>query len=287
MKNKLCLITGSTGGIGKATAMRFAAKGAIVILNGSNKENGENTVEEIKSKMFNKNIFFEQADLSDFNEVKDLARRINKNYPPLDILINNAAIFNSKFEKSIQGIEKQFAVNYLAHYLLTLSLIEKMSQNARIVNVSSAAHRNSTINFDDLNLEQNYSGIKAYKQSKLANILFTYELARRLDNNQEVLQGRKITVNALHPGIVYSDIFDRNTNKVYKLIKNIAAPFMMSTKNGSENSYFVASHPSLENITSKYFIKKEAVQSSDESYNLQMAQRLWNVSKVLVQDFVD
>lgn len=288
MKDKICFITGSTDGIGKATAMSLAAKGSVVILHGKDKIKGEKAVEDLKEKMFNKNIFFEQCDLSDLAAVKDLARRLNKNYPALDVLINNAGIFTNKFELTKNGIEKQFAVNYLSHFLLTNLLIDSFNDNSRIINVSSVIHKRkgTNINFEDLNLKKNYSAVKAYQQSKLANILFTYELARRLEKDASLLKNRKITVNALHPGVVKTDITVKNYGKFFKILKNIANPFLMNVEKGAETSIFLASNKSVANITSKYFIKKTAVQSSEESYNMQTANRLWNVSLVLVNDFI-
>lgn len=279
MKGKICLITGSTSGIGKATAASLAAKGAIVIITGRNEEAGEQVVSEIKARMTNNNIFFETCDLANLQSVADLAYQINKNYPKVDVLINNAGSFTEKCQYTKDGIEHQFGVNYIAHFLLTHLIMPalKKSEAARIINVSSDAHYRGIINFEDLYGEQKYSPFKIYAQSKLANVLFTYELARRLKEDDL----NNMTVNALHPGEIKTQIAEKNNNKLYKIMWQGVKPFMQSVEKGAATSVYLASSKQMEGITAQYWSKMKKKKSSKISYDEQIADRLWNVSRAL------
>lgn len=279
MKNKICLITGSTSGIGKATAAGLAAKGAIIIITGRDEEKGEQVITEIKKKMTNHNIFFEYGDLSNLQSVVDLAYRLNKNYPKLDVLINNAGSITEKRQYTHDGIEMQFGVNHIAHFLLTHLLMPalKKSDAARIINVSSNAHFRGTINFEDLYGEQKYAPFKIYAQSKLANVLFTYELARRLKEDGL----NYITVNALHPGEIKTQIAEKNGNTFYKVVWKLLKPFMQSIKQGASTTVHLASAKQMEGKTAEYWSKMKKINSSEISYDEQVADRLWNVSRAL------
>ena len=195
MGEKVCLITGATSGIGKATAMGLANMGASVVMVGRDRGRGEAALAEIKEKSANASVDLLLADLSSQEEVRRLADEFKEAYPRLDVLINNAGVFRSERITTADGLEMTFAVNHLAYFLLTNLLLDvlKASAPSRIVNVSSGDHRNGTIDFDDLQGEKGYKGAKAYSQSKLANVLFTYELARRLE-------GTGVSANCLHPG---------------------------------------------------------------------------------------
>lgn len=279
MKNKICLITGSTSGIGKATAAGLAAKGAIIIITGRDEEKGEQVITEIKKRMTNHNIFFEYGDLSNLQSVVDLAYRLNKNYPKLDVLINNAGSFTEKRQYTHDGIEMQFGVNHVGHFLLTHLLMPalKKSDAARIINVSSNAHFRGTINFEDLYGEQKYIPFKIYAQSKLANVLFTYELARRLKEDGL----NYITVNALHPGEIKTEIAEKNGNTFYKVVWKLLKPFMQSIKQGASTTVHLASAKQMEGRTAEYWSKMKKINSSKISYDEQVADRLWNVSRAL------
>lgn len=279
MKGKISLITGSTSGIGKATAASLAAKGAIIIVVGRNENKGEAIIDEIKTKMHNDNVFYEECDLADQSSISDFAYRINKNYPKIDVLINNAGCFTEKIQFTTDGIETQFGVNHIAHFLLTHLLMPSLNKSdaARIINVSSDAHYRGTMNFSDLYFQEKYSPIKAYAQSKLANVLFTYELDRRLKDNGNTT----ITVNALHPGEIKTRIAEKNNNKLFGLGWRLAKPLMQSIEKGAQTSVFLASSKQMEGLSGQYWSKMKFKKSSKESYDEQVADRLWNVSRVL------
>jgi len=284
VKGKISLITGSTSGIGKATAASLAAKGSFVIIVGRNENKGENVVAEIKAKMYNDNVFFEACDLADQASISDFAYRINKNYPRVDVLINNAGCFTEKIQFTNDGIESQFGVNHIAHFLLTHLLMPSLnkSEAARIVNVSSDAHYRGTMNFTDLYFRQKYSAIKAYAQSKLANVLFTYELNRKLKANNH----QTITVNALHPGEIKTQLVEKNDNKLFGLAWKLAKPIMQSVEKGAQTSVFLASDKQMEGLSGQYWSKMKLKRSSKESYDKQVADRLWNISRVLCSQYL-
>src|SRR5215203_5258725 len=195
MGEKVCLITGATSGIGKATAMGLATMGASVVMVGRDRGRGEAVMAEIKEKSSNASVDLMLADLSSQEEIRRLTDEFKEAYPRLDVLIINAGLFRGERITTADGLETTFAVNHLAYFLLTKLLLDvlKASAPSRIVNVSSGEQRNGTIDFDDLQGEKGYKGAKAYSQSKLANVLVTYELARRLE-------GTGVTANCLHPG---------------------------------------------------------------------------------------
>lgn len=211
------------------------------------------------------------ADLSSQAEIRRVAADIKRTYPKIDVLINNAGIVENTFKRSVDGIEMTFAVNHLAYFLLTNLLLEpiKAAAPSRIINVSSAAHFGARMDFDNLQGEKGYNGWRAYSQSKLANILFTYELARRL-------AGTGVTVNCLHPGVIGTKLF-RNLG----IINTLAGIFLASPEKGAETSVYLASSPEVEGVTGKYFDNKRAVPSSSASYNEADAKRLWQISAEL------
>ena len=275
IKGKICLITGATSGIGKVTARELARKGARLVIVSHNQLKCENTVASIQDETGNKDIEYMVADLSSQDQIHQLASGFLDRHDHLDVLINNAgAIFLSR-EVSVDGIEMTWALNHLNYFLLTNLLLDtlKASAPARIINVASAAHRGAKINFDDLQAEHHFNGMQAYSQSKLANILFTYELARRL-------QGTQVTANALHPGFVASN-FAKNNGGLVRLGMGVAQLFAISPEKGAETSIYLASSPEVEGISGSYFVKKEAVKSDPASYNEETAQKLWQVSEAM------
>lgn len=276
MKDKVCLITGGTAGIGKATAIGLAERGATIAIVGSKAKRGENAQEEIRKKSGNENIRFWLCDLSSLEEVKKLAGEFQNKYLKLDILVNNAAVFCSSRKYSTDGIELQFAVNHLSHFLLTNQLLEMLIKSApsRIINVSSNAHFKGTIDFDDLNLEKRYNGWKAYCRSKLANVLFTYELAARLDP-------RHVTVNALHPGMVRTNIVGKHASFIYRLGWNLIKITMLSVEKGAETLIYLASSKEVSGISGGYFVDCRQVKSFEMSYKRELAKRLWSLSEEL------
>lgn len=278
MKNRVCLITGSTSGIGKATALELAKMGATVVVHGRDPMRGQWAVKEIAETSGNPNVELVIANLSSFSQVKRLAAEIQKRYAKLDVLINNAGVFYSSRQYSAEGIEMQFAVNYLSHFLLTNLLLPMLQQSApaRIINVSSNAHYRGTIHFDDINLEKRYDGWTAYCQSKLANVIFTYELADRLNPKQ-------VTANALHPGAVRTNIVGKHASLVYRLGWNLKKLTMPPVAEGAKTPVYLASSPAVEGISGLYFVERMPQRSSDISYDKALGRKLWELSEHLIR----
>ena len=268
------MVTGATSGIGAVTARALAQKGARVIIVARNVNRCENTVAEIIQTTGNHAVEYMLADLSSQDEIHNLVRVYQDKYERLDVLVNNAGGFFMSRLESIDGIEMTFALNHLNYFLLTNLLIEtiKASAPARIVNVSSAAHQNASIDFDDLQDKHNYSGWQAYGQSKLANILFTYELARRLE-------GTGVTVNALHPGFVATNFGANNAGFLGTLVRRFMNLFSIEVETGAQTSIYLAASAGVEGVTGKYFVKQQAVASSEISYDQTTAKRLWEISE--------
>jgi NAD(P)-dependent dehydrogenase (short-subunit alcohol dehydrogenase family) len=272
MGEKICLITGATSGIGKATAMGLVNMGASVVMVGRDRGRGEAALAEIKEKSANASVELMLADLSSQEEIRRLADEFKEAYPRLDVLINNAGVIRSERITTADGLETTFAVNHLAYFLLTEVLLDvlKASAPSRIVNVASGDHRNGTIDFDDLQGEKGYKGPKAYSQSKLATVHFTYELARRLE-------GTGVTANCLHPGVVGTNLGSGVTG-VFGFMVRVLRPLMKSPEKGAETSIYLASSPEVEGLSGRYFVKKGEARSSAASHDERIASRLWEVS---------
>lgn len=279
MAGKVCMITGSNSGIGKATAVKLAKIGATVVMVCRDKKKGESTLTEIEARTGNEAVTLMLTDLSSQESIHQLAKDFKKQYGKLHVLINNAGVFLARRSVTVDGIETTFAVNHLAYFLLTNLLIDtlKASTPARIINVSSRAHHTGTIDFDNLQGEKHYNGYRAYSQSKLANVLFTYELAKRLE-------GTGVTTNCLHPGFVKTGLLrGKNAGWYFPIITTLLRPFMLSSEKGSETCVYLAASPEVEGVSSKYFVKKAEVTSSTQSYNGAVARRLWEVSAALTK----
>jgi len=274
MKGRICMVTGATSGIGEVTAEALAKLGAKVIAVGRNPEKSISTVDRIKAKTGNSDVEYMLADFSILGEVRKLAETFTSKYNHLHVLVNNAgAVFEKRIETD--GVEMTFAVNHLAPYLLTNLLLDtiKNSAPARIINVSSLLHSRAEMNFEDLQASKAYDLMNAYGQSKLANILFTYELAKRLE-------GSGVTVNALHPGIVATNLGSNNEgfkSKIWRVINK----FGISPEEGAKTSIYLATSPEVANVTGKYFEKCKAVPSSKESYDKNASEKLWCISAEL------
>lgn len=284
MSGKICIVTGATSGIGKATALGLAQQGAAVIVVGRNPQKGADTVNKIKNKTGNPSVKFMLADLSSQKDILRLAEQFKSSYQRLDVLVNNAGGKFLSRQETVDGNEMTFALNHLAYFLLTNLLMEplKASGKARIINVSSGAHGGcSEIHFDDLQFQKGYVGKIAYAQSKLANLLFTYELARRL-------KGTGITVNAVHPGGVITN-FCKNNGWI-SWAKHVTAHLMernlIGPTEGAKTSVYLSSSPDVEGVSGKYFFNLKAVHSSKASYDEDSAKRLWNVSLELTGLYV-
>jgi NAD(P)-dependent dehydrogenase (short-subunit alcohol dehydrogenase family) len=273
MKDKICLITGATDGIGKETARCLGKQNAQLILVGRNPEKGEKVQKKLIAITGNDQIDIMTADLSNMNAIQKLSAEIHKKYNKLNVLINNAGAFFSKREITDDGFEKTFALNHLGYFLLTKLLLDliKKGKDPRIINVASGAHIGATLDFDNLQGKNDYSGWAAYKRSKLMNIMFTYKLA-------ELLKDTPITVNTLHPGFVRTRFGDNNTGIVgigLNLAKKIGA---ISIKKGAETSVFLATSPTVKGVSGKYFVKCKPEKSSSSSYNKSDIDRLWRTT---------
>jgi retinol dehydrogenase-12 len=275
IKGKVCLVTGGTSGIGQVTARELARQGATVVFVGRNRQKCEETLNQIRQETGNPEVEYLLGDLSSLAGIRGVAQEFRQKHNRLDVLVNNAAGIFMERRESVDGIEMNLALNHLAYFLLTNSLLDllKSSAPSRVVNVSSEAHKHMVLDFDDLQEKKRYRGFRAYSESKLANLLFTFELARRLERTG-------VTVNALHPGFVASNIFAGN-GRVGWLVRRIASVVALSTEAGAETSVYLATSPEVEGITGKYFVKKRAVAPSPASHDEAAARRLWAVSEQL------
>jgi len=277
MTSKICLVTGGNSGIGKATALGLAKMGATIVIVSRNKEKGETAVTDIIAKSGNKNVELIQADMSSQNSIHKLAEEFKARHEKLHVLINNAGVYLTKRTTTENGLELTFAVNYLGPFLLTSLLLDILEAGApsRIVNVTSDAHNGAKINFEDLQGEKKFSGWQAYSQSKLAMILFTHELTKKLE-------GTGVTANSAHPGVVRTN-FAKNNGGLVMLGFRFLGIFFISPDSSAKRILYVATFPSLEGVTGKYFTKMHEVRSSPESYDDDAARRLWLVSEQLAK----
>ena len=272
MQGKICLITGGTLGIGKETALGLARRGAHVAIVGRDADRTRAAAEWIRREAGAEEVAFLPADLSSLAEMRRLAREFKARYSRLDVLVNNAGAIFARRETTVDGLECTWALNHLAYFLLTQELLEllKASAPARIVNVASTMHTGGFIDFGDLLGEKRYGGIRAYSQSKLANVLFTYALARRLE-------GTGVTANCLHPGGVATG-FGQNTGGVLKLLMKAARPFLITAEQGAATSVYLASSPDVEGVNGRYFAKCKPVRSSAASHDEALQERVWALS---------
>jgi len=274
---KVAIVTGATSGIGKETARVLAHQGAHVILGCRDVKNAELVAQELIKVTKNSKVEVIPLDLASLASVRSFAERFKATKLPLHILIDNAGVMATPKSLTTDGFELQFGVNHLGHFLLTNLLLEQLRESApaRVVVVSSYLHKNGHINFDDIMSEKSYERWEAYDQSKLANILFARELNRRL-------AGTGLTVNAVHPGVIPTDLA-RNINPMAPfLFKYIAAPFMRTIPQGAATSVYVAVNPALANVGGKYFGDCQEETPAAEALNDQVAQRLWDLSEKLV-----
>jgi retinol dehydrogenase 14 len=275
MTGKTVLITGGTGGIGRAAAIGLASMGARVGITGRDLGRAQRAAAEIASESGNGTVDVFVADMSSQAEVRRSASEVLAAYPRLDVLLNNVGGFWAHRHMTADGLEHTFALNHLAPFLLTSLLAERLIASApsRVVTVSSAAQGMGEIDFDDLMGERSYSGQRAYNQSKLANVMFTYELARRF-------AGTGVTATALHPGMTNTAFSAEDP--ALGLLVAVIRPFMASPERGADTAVYLASSPDAEGVTGKYFAKRRPKRTNASSYDTATAARLWRVSADLV-----
>ena len=272
LEGKTCMITGASSGIGLATAVDLARRGMHLVLVCRDRGRGEEAVARIAAETGNRLAELMLADLSAQQSIRRLAADFIARKQRLHVLVNNAGVLNMRRSVTIDGIETVFAVNHLACFLLTLLLLDRLKEagRARIVNVASGAHHGLTMSFDDLGGERRYRPMRIYGQSKLANILFTYELARRLE-------GSGITANCLHPGVIATRL-GSNNGPLARLAPPILRLFFRSPEEGAATSVHLASSPEVEGVSGQYFVDCRPARSSRESHNEATARCLWEIS---------
>jgi len=276
LAGKSVLVTGGTGGIGRATAIGLAALGARVAITGRDQARTEAAAAAIRAAPGSPAVDAFAADLSAQAGVRRLAAQVLDSYPRLDVLVNNAGGFWAHRHLTADGLEYTFALNHLAPFLLTSLLLDRLTASApaRIVTVSSGAHARGRIDFGDLQGERDYSGQRAYSQSKLANVMFTYELARRLD-------GTGVTATVCHPGVVHTSFGAEDQAAHMAVMIRVARLFMKTPAQGAATPVYLASSPEAEGVTGRYFANRKPTTSSNASYDTAAAAQLWQASAAL------
>jgi NAD(P)-dependent dehydrogenase (short-subunit alcohol dehydrogenase family) len=281
LSGKIALVTGANAGIGKATCMGLAKMGATVIMVCRNRERAQAALTDIQRESGNENLHLLLADLSSQAQIRQLAADFKAQFDKLHILINNVGVILRQRTLTVDGIEAQFAINHLASFLLTNLLLDTIvaSAPARIVNVAAELHKFVSLDFDEMlstdstQSESSYVPNRVYSKTKLANITFTYELARRLQNVN-------VTVNCLHPGIVATNLAQTFVPKAFSFMPRIIG---LTPERGARTTLYLATSPEVANMTGKYFVNKKAKPSSEESYNQTTAKKLWDISEALTQ----
>jgi len=275
LTGRTCVVTGATSGIGEETALGLAREGARVFVVGRSPERGQSAVTRIRAQAANEAVEFLQADLACLAEVRRLADEVLERCPRLDVLVNNAGVVNLRRTTTVDGFEAMFAVNHLAYFLLTHLLLDRLRESApaRIVNVASDAHRFGTLDIGDLQGERSYSALRSYGKSKFANIVFTAELARRLE-------GSGVTANCLHPGAVATRL-GKNNGWLGRNLTGLLKPFFLTPAQGARTSLYVATAPELEGVSGRYFAKSREAEPVPATQDLELGRRLWEKSAAL------
>ncbi len=271
---KTAIVTGANSGMGMATARALLNEGATVVMLCRSEKRGKEAYKKLLSDG-NSRTYLILADLGDYESIRQFVQQFKSMFQRLDILVNNAGFISLDRQETQEGLERQFGINHIGHFLLTTSLLDVMGNGSRIVNVASGAHKTGKIHFDDINLHKGFNVIKAYSQSKLANVLFTRELARRVAD-------RGITVNCCHPGAVATNIgIDRETG-FGKTVTGLLKPFFQTPEEGARTAIFLATDESVKDITGEYFYKCKIAKSSKRSKDMELAKKLFEFSEELV-----
>ncbi len=279
LEGKTAIVTGANSGMGMATTAALADAGAEVIMLCRNEERGKEALTKLSEKKDRK-LKLILCDLGDYASIRSFARQVKAEYDRIDILVNNAGFISLDRQETKEGLERQFGINHIGHFYLTMLLLKKMGEGSRIVNVASGAHKAGKIHFVDINLTKGYNVVKAYGQSKLANVLFTRELARRVKE-------RGITVNCCHPGAVATNIgIDRDTG-FGKTVTGLLKPFFLTPEEGARTAVFLATDGSVKDISGEYFYKCKIARSSKRSKDMRLARKLFVFSKKLVMQGAD
>jgi retinol dehydrogenase 12 len=273
---KICVITGATSGIGYAIARGLADLQHTVVMVGRNPQKGENALDTIRRETNNQKVHYFNVDLCSQNQIRTIGNQIQTQFPTIDVLINNAAQWNSNFELTADGVEKQFAVNHLAYFLMTHLLYPSIakSKNGRIINIGSDSHRYGKINYNNLNLKGEYHGLKAYGQSKLANLHFSYYL-------HQIKKEDHVSVYCVQPGLVKTDIGVKHTNILHQLAWKLRRLSGITTEKAAAAIIYLAESPDVANQSGLYWDNRKPKPSSASSYNMEASKKLWNESLLL------
>jgi NAD(P)-dependent dehydrogenase (short-subunit alcohol dehydrogenase family) len=275
-RNSVVIVTGANAGMGKATSIALARTGATIVMLSRSRERGEKAVNEVRSLTGNNSVELMLCDLGSLESIENFCREFKSRHSRLNVLVNNAGAIHRNRHETVDGYEATFGVNHLGHFLLTNRLLDLLIASApsRIINLSSSEHRKGIIDFEDINLTKNYSLKRAYRQSKLANVLFTYELAERLKSTG-------VTANCVHPGVIHTGMTIKFCvdGGYGKFVARILRPFFRSPDRGAETAIYLAISPKAEGVTGKYFYRKKPVSSSKRSYIKADAKKLWDLSE--------
>lgn len=276
LQGKTAIVTGANSGMGMATVRALSDMGARVIMLCRSEKRGREALERLNSKK-PRDLDLILCDLGDYDSIRTFVSKVKESYDHIDILVNNAGFISLDRQETKEGLERQFGINHIGHFLLTTSLLDLMGEGSRIVVVASGAHKTGKIHFDDINLHKGFNVFKAYSQSKLANVLFTRELARRVKD-------KGITVNCCHPGAVATNIgIDRETG-FGKTVTGLLKPFFQTPEQGAKTAVFLATDDSVADVSGEYFYRCKIAKSSKRSKDMELAKELFEFSSKLINN---
>ena len=276
LDNKLAIVTGANSGMGMATVEALSDEGAKVIMLCRNEKRGMEAFKKLMEKK-DRQIELMLCDLGDYSSIRSFASQVKEKYKRIDILVNNAGFISLDRQETKEGLERQFGINHIGHFLLTTELLDLMGEGSRIVVVASGAHKAGKIHFDDINLKRGYNVVRAYSQSKLANVLFAKELSKRLKD-------RGITVNCCHPGAVATNMGVSRETGFGKTITGLLKPFFQTPAEGARTAIFLATDESVKDISGEYFYRCKIAKSSRRSNDPELAKKLYEFSEALVKE---